>query len=233
VTHSDPKPTRILLVEDEPSNAVILQRHLQAEGFAVEWRTDGIGLVEQVRRRAPDCILLDLGLPGKDGLSICQELRRFSLVPILIITALDQTQHKLAGLNSGADDYLCKPFDLDEVSARIRAVLRRSQPPPSPQVAPSAWHFDSNTLSVQHQDQSTQLTKVEFALLLTMANRPGRLFSRNELLDAVHQDQRVVSDRTIDTHIKNLRRKLTAALNAPDPIKAVYGTGYRFEERAG
>jgi two-component system response regulator BaeR len=183
--------------------------------------------VEWVRDHAPDAILLDVMLPGEDGLAVCRGVRAFSSVPILMVTARVDEIDRLLGLELGADDYICKPFSPREVVARVRAVLRRVAQAASAATAPV--ELDEARFEVRVQGRPLILTPVEFRLLRKLAAQPGRVFSRAQLIDALYEDHRVVSDRTVDSHIKNLRRKLVGM--GVDPIASVYGIGYRFEWR--
>jgi len=220
------KAGRVLIVEDEPKLAALLRDYLQAAGFATEIVGDGEAAVASVRRAAPDAVLLDLMLPGKDGLSVCREVRAFCAVPILMVTARVEEIDRLLGLELGADDYICKPFSPREVVARVKAVLRRAQAPAA-DTAATPLQLDLERFEARVQDQRLALTPVEFRLLHKLAAQPGRVYSRSQLIEAAYTDHRVVSDRTVDSHIKNLRRKLAEV--GIDPIAAVYGVGYRLE----
>ena len=216
----------VLLVEDEPKLAALMRDYLAAAGYRVSVLERGDGAVDWVRDHAPDVILLDISLPGQDGLSICRGVRAFSSVPILMVTARVEEIDRLLGLELGADDYICKPFSPREVVARVKAVLRRvasieAQPPSQ------AIVLDEERFEVRVQGRPLVLTPSEFRLLRKLASQPGRVFSRTQLIGALYEDHRVVSDRTVDSHVKNLRRKLAEA--GVDPVSAVYGVGYRFE----
>jgi len=215
----------ILVVEDEPKIAALLRDYLVVSGYRCSVLERGDEAVGWVRAHAPDAIVLDVMLPGADGLSICREVRAFSSVPILIVTARVEEIDRLLGLELGADDYICKPFSPREVVARVRAVLRRAQPQASAE--PPPLHLDEDRFEARVHGRALALTPVEFRLLCKLAAQPGRVFSRAQLIDALYVDHRVVSDRTVDSHIKNLRRKLADA--GVDPIASVYGVGYRLE----
>jgi two-component system response regulator BaeR len=215
----------VLIVEDEPKLAALLRDYLQATGYAVSVLADGADAVEFVRHKSPDVVLLDLLLPHKNGLSICREVRSFSNVPIIMVTARVEEVDRLLGLELGADDYVCKPFSPREVVARVKALLRRAAPGSTPSSSP--LDLDSARHSARWNDQALTLTPVEFRLLSKLSSQSGRVFSRAQLMDALYLDHRVVSDRTVDSHIKNLRAKLTAT--GGDPIASVYGVGYRFD----
>lgn len=217
----------VMVVEDEPTIAAVLEHALSAQGFAVELHNNGRAVVEYVRVGKPDVVLLDLGLPGKDGLSLCREIRTFSTVPLIIITARVDEIDRLLGLDLGADDYICKPFQPREVVARVRALLRRVGGWQQVDLG-KALVLDAERFEARWMGAVLDLTPVEFRLLKTLARFPGRVYSRARLLDAIYADDRAVSDRTVDSHIKNLRRKLQHAPAGHDPIEAVYGLGYKF-----
>ncbi|MBO4969414.1 MAG: winged helix-turn-helix domain-containing protein, partial [Pseudomonas sp.] len=176
---------------------------------------------------APRLILLDLMLPGRDGLEICKELRDFSAIPVIMITARVEEVDRLLGLDLGADDYICKPFSPREVVARVKAILRRS--PQFEQVARARLQIDEAQYRASFDGVALDLTPVELRLLNTFARAPGRVFSRDQLLDKLYSDHRVVTDRTVDSHIRNLRRKLAQASPGHDPIQSLYGVGYKLE----
>jgi two-component system response regulator BaeR len=220
-------PPLILIVEDEPKLARLLADYLAADGFATRWIADGNTAVEAVRNREGALMLLDLMLPGKDGLAVCREVRAFADIPIIMVTARVDEIDRLLGLEIGADDYICKPFSPREVVARVRAVLRR--------VAPAAAHagdrlvIDDARFEITLDGRRMDLTPVEFRLLKTLAAEPGRIYSREQLLDRLYEDRRVVLDRTVDSHVKNVRRKLADIAPAEDVIQSIYGVGYRLE----
>lgn len=215
----------VLGVEDEPKIAALLRDYLVAAGYRVSVRDAGAGATAWIREHAPDAILLDLMLPGEDGLAICRGVRAFSNVPILMVSARVEEIDRLLGLELGADDYICKPFSPREVVARVRAALRRVAN--VTKTEPDPVEIDDERFEVHVQGRPLALTPVEFRLLRKLSAQPGRVFSRPQLMDALYEDHRVVSDRTVDSHIKNLRRKLVGM--GVDPIASVYGVGYRFE----
>ena len=178
-----------------------------------------------MRELAPDAVRLDIMLPGENGLDVCKSIRGFSSVPILMVTARAEEIDRLLGLELGADDYICKPFSPREVVARVKAVLRRMSA--IAQAARSPIELDESRFEVRVRGQPLMVTPVEFRLLRKLLAQPGRVFSRQQLMDAAYRDHRVVSDRTVDSHVKNLRRKLADA--GFDPITSVYGVGYRLE----
>jgi two-component system response regulator BaeR len=217
----------ILVVEDEPKLADLLRDYLQQAGYAVSVIADGLAVVPAVRAQSPDLILLDLMLPGKDGMEVCRELRTFSAVPIIMTTARIEEIDRLLGLELGADDYVCKPFSPREVVARVRAVLRRSGGITQPLAV--GLQLDAATYCASWEGRSVELTAVEFNLLRFLAASPGRIYSRQQLIDHIYPDQRSVSDRTVDSHIKKLRRKLLTVTSGADLIRSVYGVGYAYD----
>lgn len=219
----------ILVVEDEPKLAQLMIDYLQASNYRTHHIADGNEVLSYVQQSPPDLMLLDLMLPGRDGLTLCREIRRFSELPIIIVTARTEEIDRLLGLEIGADDYICKPFSPREVVARVKTILRRVKR--SPEEAQLASHLliDEGRFQASWREQQLELTPAEFRLLKTLALEPGKVFSREQLLNHLYDDYRVVTDRTIDSHIKNLRRKLEN-LDADQPfIRAVYGMGYRWE----
>jgi two-component system response regulator BaeR len=220
---------RILVVEDDDKIAAILVDYLAASGFATGRLAEGRGVAAAVRANPPAAIILDLMLPGLDGIEVCKAVRQFSDVPIVMVTARIDEIDRLLGLELGADDYVCKPFSPREVVARIKALLRRAD---RALVRPEAEHgfaVDEAARRIRLDGRELPLTPLEFQLLRTLVAHPERVFSRDRLLDTLHEDVRDVSDRAIDSHIKNLRRKIDAVAPGTDCIKSVYGVGYRFE----
>jgi len=227
----------ILIVEDEPKLAALLADYLRAAGYATRHIADGGAVIDAVRADMPDLLLLDRMLPGRDGADICRELRSFSQVPVIMLTAKVEEVDRLLGLQLGADDYICKPFSPREVVARVQAILRRAgawqagaapaAPPSAP--APAGLLIDDAAYSASFGGQLLDLTPVEFRLLNTLAGHPGQVFSRNQLMDKLYDDYRVVTDRTVDSHIRNLRRKLDAVSGEREIIRSIYGVGYRYD----
>lgn len=218
---------RILVVEDEPRLAALVRDYLVSAGMQAEIIDRGDEVEARVRAQPPDLIVLDLMLPGLDGLSVCRALRRFSDVPILMLTARVEEVDRLIGLEAGADDYVCKPFSPREVVARVKVILRR---PRVTVAAPSAGlQLDRAAMTASVNGELLDLTPLEWRLLAVLAAAPGRVFSRDQLLDHLHDDQRAISDRAVDSHIKNLRRKLEKVLPGEEPIRSIYGVGYRFD----
>lgn len=219
----------ILIVEDEVKLAGLLADYLKAAGYETHHLAEGTPVVDWVRAHAPALIVLDLMLPGRDGLDICRDVRTFSSVPIIMTTARVEEIDRLLGLELGADDYVCKPYSPREVVARVKAVLRRTGA-----AAPAddaGWlAIDEGSLRVRAHGREIELTAVELALLATLHSAPGRIFSRDRLMDRIYSDHRIVSDRTIDSHVKKLRRKLAELAPDAELIHSVYGVGYRYEE---
>ncbi len=216
---------KVLVVEDEPKLANLLGDYLAASGFKPFCLGDGTGVVPWVREHKPDLILLDLMLPGRDGMDVCKDIRTFSKVPIIMVTARVEEIDRLLGLELGADDYICKPFSPREVVARVKAVLRRTGEGHTIQA--QGLVLDEHRYSATLHGRDLGLTAVEFRLLQFMAANPGRIFNRQQLMDKIYSDDRSVSDRTIDSHIKKLRRKLEAADPETKLIQSVYGVGYK------
>lgn len=223
-----PTPARILVVEDEPKMAALVSDYLRAAGHEPQCIADGRDVVDAHRAQHFDLVLLDLMLPGRDGFEICRELRTFSDVPIVMLTARVEEAERLLGLDLGADDYIAKtPFSPREIVARVKAILRRSRREAGPE--PASVEVDEDGYRASFNGSPLDLTPIEFRLLKTLASAPGRVFSRDALLDRLHADQRVVTDRAVDSHVKNLRRKLEQAGGKSDCIRSIYGVGYRFD----
>ena len=217
----------ILIVEDEIKLANLLHDYFQQSYYDAYCIHHGDEVIDYVKNHTVDLILLDVMLPGKDGMQLCKELRQFTQVPIIMVTARADEIDRLLGLELGADDYICKPFSPREVVARAKAVLRRSQP--ELQTQSSTFTLNEHTYQVHYQNQRVELTVVEYQLIKQLSSEPGRIFSRSQLMDSMYQDHRIVSDRTIDSHIKKLRKKLTNTITDKEFIHSVYGAGYRFE----
>ena len=221
---------RVLIVEDEAKIAAVLRDYLLSDGCSVEIISEGSGVVEFVRTAALDLVLLDWMLPGKDGISICREIRAFSTVPIIIVTARVEEIDRLMGLELGADDYICKPFSPREVLARVRALLRRANwRGVSVETEAQTLVLDEANYEARLVGKVLPLTPVEFRLLATIYAHPGRVYSRAQLQAQCYLDHRIVSDRTVDSHIKNLRRKFEELDPGSDPVRSIYGVGYKYE----
>jgi two-component system response regulator BaeR len=224
----------VLVVEDEDKLAALLCDYLRAAGLEPRVAADGPAALRAFAAEPPAVVLLDLNLPGLDGTEVCRHIRRDSAVPILMLTARADEIDRIVGLEIGADDYLCKPYSPREVVARVRALLRRSQGRLPGAAAPArqavgGFAIDDQGHRAWWQDQALPLTPVEWRLLRSLLQQPGRVFARAQLLDAIHADFRDVSDRAVDSHVKNLRRKLLAVVPGPDCITSVYGVGYRLD----
>jgi two-component system response regulator BaeR len=218
---------RVLVVEDDRKISGLLQNYLRASGYVAEAAYDGRDALRQIERQVPDAVILDWMLPGMDGISVCKAVRIFSDVPILMLTARIDEVDRLLGLDTGADDYVCKPFAPREVIARIRALLRRADGRVKTSTKP--WEIDDASFRISWRGQWLPLTRIEFMMFRLLLSRPGRVYSRDQLLASVHDSQRDISDRAIDTHIKNLRKKVQAVDQGHDCIASVYGVGYRFD----
>ncbi|MEY2863497.1 MAG: hypothetical protein RLY58_1204 [Pseudomonadota bacterium] len=220
---------RVQVIEDEPKLAQLLLDYLAAANYDTDWVTNGREALARFVAFNPDLVLLDLMLPGRDGLDVCKDIRRVSQVPLIMITARVDEIDRLLGLEIGADDYICKPFSPREVMARVKVILRRI-PASSRTTTPDTGELiiDTDRFEARWKGQLLDLTPAEFRLLHTLASIPGRVFPRDQLIDQVYDDHRVVTDRTIDSHIKNLRRKLSV-VSADELIRSVYGVGYKLE----
>lgn len=222
----------ILIVEDEPDLANLLNDYVAAAGYATHIINHGDEVEPWLSQNQPGLIVLDLMLPGKNGLDICKDVRAKSNIPIIMTTAKVEEIDRLLGLELGADDYICKPYSPREVVARIKTVLRRidlsNQSSDTPNNAvviainPDKLHLSINGVAIE-------LTQIELNLFKLLYDEPGKIFSRQHILDNIYQDYRIVSDRTVDSHIKKLRKKLNDALPNNDLIKSIYGVGYKFE----
>jgi DNA-binding response OmpR family regulator len=222
----------VLVVEDDETLQAVLQYNLAKEGYQVMAATDGESALEMARRSPPSLVLLDLMLPKLDGLEVCRLLRRETSVPILILTARDGEMDKVSGLDTGADDYITKPFSVKELMARVRALVRRSEmatEAPSSSLSVGDLFLDLQARTARLSDRSLELKPKEYDLLAFLAAHPGRAYTRNELLDQVWGYNYVGDTRTVDVHIRWLREKVEREPGAPRRIITVRGTGYRFE----
>ena len=223
----------IIIVEDEDKIAQILVDYLAREGFKTKVLNEGNNAVETIRDSNPVFVILDLMLPGKDGLTICREVRQFSNVPILMLTARVDEIDRLLGLEMGADDYVCKPFLPREVVARVRTILRRVQQHPvvttEDKIEYRGIVLSPERFQCKIGEKELDLTPVEFRMLQALMSKPGRVYSRDTLMKVSYLDNRIVSDRTIDSHIKNLRKKLSDAVDEDEIIHSIYGVGYKIE----
>jgi len=220
----------ILIIEDEVKIAILLDDYLRASQFNTSIFNDGTDVVNWVKQNPVDLILLDLMLPGKDGMDICREIRQFSNIPIIMLTAKVEEIDRILGLEIGADDYICKPFSPREVVARVKSIFRRMKFDNSPnKYSEGSLQLNNDKFEAIYQASKLDLTPVEFRLLSTLQATPGKVFSRDQLMTLSYKDNRIVTDRTIDSHIKNLRKKLHNAGAAQEIIHSVYGVGYRYE----
>ena len=218
----------ILVVEDEPKIAELLKAYLDREGFKAACLARGDEVLAKLRSLSPALILLDLMLPGMDGITVCREIRKFSNVPIIMVTAKVEEVDRLIGLELGADDYICKPFSPREVVARVKAVLRRTHPSEPPRrLSAGPLLLDEDAREVTVDGQPINLTPSEFGLLNVLMTSPERVFSRSELVDKIQGYRFEGYDRTIDSHVKNLRKKIAARLPAKEIIQTIYGVGYK------
>ncbi|MBF6057611.1 MULTISPECIES: response regulator [Thiomicrorhabdus] len=217
----------ILIVEDEHKIADILVEYLQSHGYETVYFDHGSEVESWLKQHPVDLVLLDVMLPDADGMQLCQAIRKFSQVPIMMLTARVEEIDRILGLELGADDYMCKPFSPREVVARVKALLRRAQPAVEQQ---SYWQLDEERYQVHYAGVDADLSAVEFEILRALSETPGRILSRAQLIDNIYHDHRIVSDRTIDSHIKKLRQKLAAAFGEAEWIHSVYGVGYKFVE---
>lgn len=223
----------ILVVDDEPKIARLARDYLEQSNFRVLPVTDGMTALAAARQEKPDLIVLDLNLPGMDGLDVCRALRRESNVPIIMLTARVEETDRLIGLELGADDYIVKPFSPRELVARVRAVLRRTQGDvQTPGIIRSGeLEIDLNGHRATLRGEGLHLTRIEFSLLTTLAQHPGQTFSRAQLIDRLYGVAEGSFDRSIDAHIKNLRRKIEADPADPRYVLTVYGIGYQFTDQ--
>jgi len=222
----------ILVVDDEPQIVQVVRDYLEHGGFTVVTAAEGSTALRVAATQHPDLVILDLALPGIDGLDVTRSLRRNGTVPIIMLTARTDESDKLVGLELGADDYLTKPFSPKELVARVRSVLRRSEAARAPADVVRVGEVELNLPSMELRigGRSIELTPTEFQLLVTMARQPGRVFSRSQLLHAVHGVAFDSYERAIDAHVKNLRRKIEPDPHSPRYLLTVFGVGYRFAD---
>lgn len=219
----------ILIVEDEVKLAKVLIDYLDQSDYKTSHLVNGNEVTAWVKKNKPDLILLDLMLPGTNGKEVCKEIRVFSKTPIIMVTAMIDEIDRLIGLELGADDYICKPFSPKEVVARVKAVLRRTNADYLNEFSENEFKVNHDAYSVQIKGKKLDLTPVEFRMLTMFIDHPGRVYNRDQILNTVFDDGRIVLDRTVDTHIKNLRQKLKDANPEKDYIRSIYGIGYSFE----
>ncbi|CAO1667669.1 MULTISPECIES: response regulator [Salinicola] len=223
----------ILIVEDEPKIARLVADYLSKSGYASDHIDHGNAVMAWLEENQPMLILLDLMLPGTDGLTLCRQIReRFPAIPVIMLTARVEEVDRLLGLELGADDYICKPFSPREVVARVKAVLRRSYGATGTDESTSEGDrltLDEDGWRAMAGSEDLNLTAVEFQLLKVMMYSPGRIFSRDQLMDHMYRDHRIVSERTVDSHVKKLRRKIADVWPDRDIIRSVYGVGYKYQ----
>lgn len=223
----------ILILEDEPSIAESLVFVLQAESFTTHWETLATKAIAYTKAQQVDLIIMDVGLPDMTGFEACKQLRKFSEVPVMFLTARSDELDRVIGLEIGADDYVVKPFSPREVAARVKAILKRMRPviaatEPASET-PREFVIDAGRKTIHYHQQLLQLTRFEFCLLQTLIEQPGRVLSRDQLLNAVGVNADAGYDRSIDGHIKTLRAKLRAVNTEADPIKTQRGFGYSYQ----
>ena len=220
---------KILIVEDEPDLAALIADYVRASAFEAEIISDGQLALQEIQKELPSLIVLDLMLPSLDGLSLCKQVRAFSQVPIIMVTAKVEEIDRLLGLEIGADDYLCKPFSPRELVARIKVILRRIPDNLSPANQETKVHIDTAAFSIYINEKTMDLTRSEYLIFCALLQHQGQVFSRQQLLDIANQDALDVTDRAVDSHIKNLRKKIHQILPECNPILSIYGLGYRFD----
>ncbi len=226
-----PDVARILVVDDEPKIVQLVRDYLERAGFSVSTARDGQEALMRAHSERPDLVVLDLGLPGLDGLEVTRRLRRDSGVPIIMLTARDDETDKVVGLELGADDYVTKPFSPRELIARVRAVLRRHAAEVDAELIRAGdIVLDVPRLRAEVSGRTVPLTSTEFQLLTALARQPGRVFTRSQLLDAIHGVAFESYERAIDAHVKNIRRKIEPDPRAPRYLLTVYGVGYRLTD---
>ncbi len=226
-------PKKILIVEDEADLAALIFDYATAHGYAAHIIHNGAEALRYLQTQAVDFLILDLMLPDLDGLSLCRELRTFSSIPVIMVTAKVEEIDRILGLEIGADDYLCKPFSPRELMARVKTILKRIEPVaadlPSSPAKPPTLEIDHQARRITLHSQVLDLTRSEYVILVHFATHVGQVFSRAQLLDIANQDCLDTTDRAIDSHIKNLRKKLSHILPGTTPIHSIYGLGYRFD----
>jgi two-component system response regulator BaeR len=226
---TDMDKLNILVVEDEEDLAQVMLDYLKREGFDAHAESNGTLAFERIRSAPPDLALLDLMLPGMDGLTILREVRKFSELPIILATARVEEIDRLIGLELGADDYVCKPYSPREVVARVKTVLRRTQRKQQDAPYLTPIEVDGESWKVKINGKRIELTPKEFKLFQALAAKPGHVFSRGHLLDIIYEDNLDISERAVDSHMKNLRKKLAEASPEQELIRSIYGVGFVFE----
>jgi two-component system catabolic regulation response regulator CreB len=224
----------ILVVEDEASIAETVVYALETEGFAVLWKTTGGEALAALQAQPVALVVLDIGLPDQSGFDVCREIRRLQAVPVIFLTARSDEVDRIVGLELGADDYVAKPFSPRELTARVRAVLRRTNGnSAAPAAAPAGvWRHDAARCRIHYRDRALELTRNEYRLLVALLAQPGRVFSRDQLMTAAWDDPGAALDRTVDAHVKSLRAKLRVVAPGADPIVTHRGLGYSLREES-
>ncbi len=217
---------KVLVVEDEREIAAQVAKYIAREGYKSIVLNSGETVIEVVKKELPDIIVLDVMLPVKDGVTCCKEIREFSDIPIIMLTAKKTENDRIIGLQAGVDDYVCKPFSAKELILRIKAILRRSGV--SNNVATTGFQLDKNGYILKYNDQQIKLTHIEFALLNLLSQKPGRIYSREQIIEYAYNNDRDISDRAIDSHIKNIRKKIRLINIEQNVIETTYGAGFRF-----
>ncbi|MCO7224910.1 response regulator [Pleionea sp. CnH1-48] len=218
---------KVLIIEDEFELASMLAKFLLRDGMSVELLHDGSNAVEHIKTHSPDIVLLDVMLPGMNGIDICREVRKFSSVPIIMTTAKVDEVDRLLGFEIGADDYICKPYSSKEVVVRVKNILRLYNFKKSEQ--PDGFVLDKKQYAISFKGTNIELSHIEFQIFSLLYNNPGQIFSRDHIIDRVYVEGKVISYRTIDSHIKNLRKKIKQIITDKECIRAVYGVGYKYE----
>lgn len=221
---------KILIVEDEPAIADNIQYALETDGFDTLCLSSGMPVISQLTKEHIDLIILDIGLPDINGLELCKEIRKTYTLPIIFLTARVDEVDRVVGLEIGGDDYITKPFSPRELSARVKAVLRRTQRKAASPPSAKAFHVDESRRKISYFNKSLDLSRYEYNLLKTLIRRPGHVFTRDQLMDMAWDEPEASMDRTIDAHIKNIRAKLKAIRPEKDPIATHRGTGYSLRE---
>ncbi|MFI3136512.1 MAG: response regulator [Methylococcaceae bacterium] len=222
-------PKQILIIEDEPKLAQLLTDYLTQSDFTSVWLDNGLAVIPWLQANHADLLLLDLMLPGRNGLDLCRDIRRFSSVPIIMMTAQVDEIDRLLGLEIGADDYICKPYSPREVVARVKSLFRRIDALTVTTEPLQTFSIDLERYEIAYQGKLLDLTPAEFRLLHTLAQASGRVYSRDQLMNRLYDDHRIVTDRTVDSHIKNLRKKIATVIPGREVIVSIYGVGYKLD----
>jgi two-component system response regulator BaeR len=227
----------ILVVEDDEDLGEILVRFIEASGYNVTWFKSGEGVIDHVQNSMPHLILMDVMLPGVDGVTLTKQIRQFSDVPIIMVTAKTDEISRLIGLQSGVDDYICKPYSGPELVLRVKAILRRVNTQLDISVSKSVEHkkmlqLDEVQLKVSYGENQKKITFVEYSLLNLLISNPNRIYNREQIIELVYDSLRDISDRTVDSHIRNVRKKLLDLGLEYEAIESVYGVGYRYVQQA-